>query len=134
MVFGYDDSRFGAHAEYITIGEHAGVATMPDDRDFEVMAPALEGSHYALAYIRAARVDDGSEVLVYGATGAIGWRPCRSSRASARTWPRCAAVSTSSSWPGSALTGSSSAPPTPSVTTSSLTPSESARSASAGSC
>ena len=36
------------------------------------MAPATEGSHYALAYIRAAGIDDGSEVLVYGATGAIG--------------------------------------------------------------
>jgi hypothetical protein len=36
------------------------------------MAPATEGSHYALAYIRAAGVGDSSEVLVYGATGAIG--------------------------------------------------------------
>ena len=31
-----------------------------------------EGSHYTLAYIRAAGVDDGGKVLVYGATGAIG--------------------------------------------------------------
>jgi NADPH:quinone reductase-like Zn-dependent oxidoreductase len=36
------------------------------------MAPATEGSHYALASIRAAGIDDSSEVLVYGATGAIG--------------------------------------------------------------
>ena len=71
-VFGYDDSRFGAHAEYLAIGEDAAVATMPDGRDFEVVAPATEGSHYALAYIRAAGVGDSSEVLIYGATGAIG--------------------------------------------------------------
>jgi NADPH:quinone reductase-like Zn-dependent oxidoreductase len=71
-VFGYDDTRFGGHAEYLAIGQDAAVATMPDDRDFEVMAPATEGSHYALANIRAAGVDDQSEVLVYGATGAIG--------------------------------------------------------------
>ena len=71
-VFGYDDTRFGAHAEYLTIGEMAAVATMPDDRDFEVMAPALEGSHYARAYIKGAMVDDSSVVLVYGASGAIG--------------------------------------------------------------
>jgi len=45
---------------------------MPDSRDFGAIAPATEGSHYALAYIRAAGVDDRSEVLVYGATGAIG--------------------------------------------------------------
>jgi NADPH:quinone reductase-like Zn-dependent oxidoreductase len=71
-IFGYDDTRFGAHAEYLVIGQDAAVATMPDDRGFEVMAPATEGAHYALAYIRAGGVDRGSEVLVYGATGAIG--------------------------------------------------------------
>jgi len=71
-VFGYNDTRFGAHAEYLAIGQGAEVATMPDGLGFEVMAPATEGSHYALAYIRAAGVDDSSEVLVYGATGAIG--------------------------------------------------------------
>ena len=71
-VFGYDDTRFGAHAEYLAISQDAAVATMPDGREFEVMAPATEGSHYALAYIRASGVDDTSEVLVYGATGAIG--------------------------------------------------------------
>ena len=71
-VFGYDDTRFGAHAEYLTISQDAAVARMPDEQDFRVMAPATEGSHYALAFIRAAGVDDSSEVLVYGATGAIG--------------------------------------------------------------
>ena len=71
-VFGYDDTGFGGHAECLTIGQDAAVTTMPDGEGFEVMAPATEGSHYALAYIRAARVDDSCEVLVYGATGAIG--------------------------------------------------------------
>jgi deazaflavin-dependent oxidoreductase (nitroreductase family) len=71
-VFGYDDTRFGAHAEYLVIGQDAAVATMPDGRDFEVMASATEGSHYALASIRAAGVNAQSAVLVYGATGAIG--------------------------------------------------------------
>jgi NADPH:quinone reductase-like Zn-dependent oxidoreductase len=71
-VFGYDDTRFGCHAEYLAISQAAAVATMPDDLAFEVMAPATEGAHYALSYIRAAGVDERSEVLVYGATGAIG--------------------------------------------------------------
>jgi len=71
-VFGYEDTRFGGHAEYLAIGQSKAVATMPDDRDFEVMAAATEGSHYALTGIRAARVGEGSDVLVYGATGAIG--------------------------------------------------------------
>ena len=71
-VFGYDDVRFGCHAEYLAIRQDRAVATMPDDRDFEVMGAATEGSHYALNGIRAAGVDHTSEVLVYGATGAIG--------------------------------------------------------------
>jgi NADPH:quinone reductase-like Zn-dependent oxidoreductase len=71
-VFGYNDTRFGGHAECLSISQDAAVTTIPDGRNFEVMAPATEGSHYALAYIRAAALDDRSEVLVYGATGAIG--------------------------------------------------------------
>ena len=65
-------TRFGCHAEYVTIGQDAAVARMPAGWDFVSMAPATEGSHYALAYIRAAGVGDGSDALVYGATGAIG--------------------------------------------------------------
>jgi NADPH:quinone reductase-like Zn-dependent oxidoreductase len=64
-VFGYDDTRFGAHAEYLTIGQDAAVSTMPDGWDFETIAPATEGSHYALANLRAAGVGEGDEVLVY---------------------------------------------------------------------
>jgi NADPH:quinone reductase-like Zn-dependent oxidoreductase len=45
---------------------------MPDAWVIAVMAPARERSHYALAYIGAAAVDDQSEVLGYGATGPIG--------------------------------------------------------------
>ena len=71
-VFGYSDTRFGGHAEYFAIPQDAAVATMPDDREFKVMAPATEGSHYALAYIRQAGIGVNSAVLVYGATGAIG--------------------------------------------------------------
>lgn len=71
-VFGYEDTHFGAHAEYMAVSQDAAVAMMSEDRDFDVMAPATEGSHYALSYIRAAGVDENSEVLVYGATGAIG--------------------------------------------------------------
>src|SRR3974390_530612 len=71
-VFGYDDTRFGGHAEYLTIGQDAALARMPEDHGFLAVAPATEGSHYALAYIKAAGVDQDSTVLVYGATGAIG--------------------------------------------------------------
>ena len=71
-VFGYNERTFGAHAEYMTIPEDGSVATIPAGLTFEQAAPSLEGSHYALAGLRAAKVGAGSDVLVYGATGAIG--------------------------------------------------------------
>ena len=71
-VFGYDDSKFGAHAEYKTIEESAAVAVMPDNLTFEEAAPILEGAHYALCDIKAARVKSDDNVMVYGASGAIG--------------------------------------------------------------
>lgn len=71
-VFGYCEGPFGAHAEYLAIGERAAVATMPAEASFEQAAVATEGAHYALNFIRAAKVTAGQDVLVHGATGAIG--------------------------------------------------------------
>jgi NADPH:quinone reductase-like Zn-dependent oxidoreductase len=71
-VFGYSEGRFGAHAEYLSIAESEPLATMPEDLTFEEAAPSTEGSHYALSAIRAAKIQSGQDVLVHGATGAIG--------------------------------------------------------------
>ena len=71
-VFGYDDTAFGAHAQYLSIPEDASLALIPADLGYEQAAPATEGSHYALANIKKARIRAGQRVLVYGATGAIG--------------------------------------------------------------
>jgi len=71
-VFGYNDVTFGAHAEYMVMPEHAAIATIPRNLKFEEAAPICEGGHYALCDIRAAKVKRGQNVLVYGATGAIG--------------------------------------------------------------
>ncbi|HEX2159687.1 MAG TPA: NAD(P)-dependent alcohol dehydrogenase [Actinomycetes bacterium] len=71
-VFGFNPSRFGAHAEYVAVPEHGSVATMPGNLTYEEAAPGTEGAHYALSGIRSARVQAGQDVLVYGATGAIG--------------------------------------------------------------
>lgn len=71
-VFGYNDVRFGGHAEYIIARETDPIATIPDGFSFEEAAALTEGAHYALGNIRAAKVKAGDNVLVYGATGAIG--------------------------------------------------------------
>lgn len=71
-VFGYADQTWGAHAEYMTIGEDGMVATIPAARSYGDVAAGTEGSHYALSFMRSAKVRAGHDVLIYGATGAIG--------------------------------------------------------------
>ncbi|MFB2119920.1 NAD(P)-dependent alcohol dehydrogenase [Parapedobacter sp. 2B3] len=71
-VFGYDDSRFGGHAEYKVVAENSTLSLIPDCVAYHEAAPITEGAHYALANIRAAKVKAGQQVLVNGATGAIG--------------------------------------------------------------
>ena len=71
-VFGFKGLPFGAHAEYLTIPEDGFLATIPEHLSFEEAAPGTEGSHYALWLIGKAKVQRGQDVLVNGATGAIG--------------------------------------------------------------
>jgi NADPH:quinone reductase-like Zn-dependent oxidoreductase len=71
-VFGYNEGRFGAHAEYLSIPEDGPLATIPANVTYEEAAPSTEGSHYALACITKAKIASGHHVLVNGATGAIG--------------------------------------------------------------
>jgi NADPH:quinone reductase-like Zn-dependent oxidoreductase len=71
-VFGYNEGAFGAHAEYLSVPADGSVATVPAGVSFEQVAPGTEGAHYALAFIRQAGTRAGQDVLVYGATGAIG--------------------------------------------------------------
>ena len=71
-VFGYNDVEFGGHAEYLVIKESAAVERMPDGFDFYTAAALTEGAHYALCDLRTAKVQSGENIMVYGATGAIG--------------------------------------------------------------
>lgn len=71
-VFGFNYKTFGGHAEYLTIAETDAITHIPESVNFDEAAAITEGGHYALADIRAAKVESGQNVLVYGATGAIG--------------------------------------------------------------
>ena len=71
-VFWYNDTKFGAHAEFMTLAEDSNMATLPNNLTYDEAAPITEGGHYALCDIRAAKVKRGQNVLVNGATGAIG--------------------------------------------------------------
>jgi NADPH:quinone reductase-like Zn-dependent oxidoreductase len=71
-VFGFNESGFGSHAEYMTISEDEALATMPRNITYEQAAASTEGAHYAHNFIKKVDLRSGQEVLVNGATGAIG--------------------------------------------------------------
>jgi NADPH:quinone reductase-like Zn-dependent oxidoreductase len=70
-VFGMSPDDFGAHAEYLCISEDAGIAPMPAGASFaEVLV--CEGAWYASMYLKEFGLRSGHEILIYGASGAIG--------------------------------------------------------------
>jgi NADPH:quinone reductase-like Zn-dependent oxidoreductase len=71
-VFGNTGLGFGAHAEFIAMPEDARIAKMPAGMTYEQAAPICDGALNALWCLRLARLQQGSTVLVYGASGAIG--------------------------------------------------------------
>ena len=71
-IFGYNDTSAGGHAEFLTIRETDAIETIPKQLSYLEAAPITEGAHYALNNIRVASVKEGQNVLVNGATGAIG--------------------------------------------------------------
>ncbi len=71
-VFGYNDTSFGAHAEFMVMAENGPLTSMPENMTYAEAAPVTEGGHYALCDIRAAKIRSGQHILINGATGAIG--------------------------------------------------------------
>lgn len=71
-VFGFNDKNFGGHGEYLTIAENEAISLIPGNLTFEEAAPIAEGAHYALNNIKASKIQEGQNAMVYGATGAIG--------------------------------------------------------------
>ena len=70
-VFGFDDQGSGSHAQYMTIKED-NVITIPDNISYDQAAASSEGAHYAYNFINKVDFKKGQNVLVNGATGAIG--------------------------------------------------------------
>ncbi|NUN68187.1 MAG: NAD(P)-dependent alcohol dehydrogenase [Bacteroidetes bacterium] len=71
-VVGFEEWKFGAHAEYIIQKANQPFTRIPDGMTYEQAAPILEGAHYALNNLRAAGIAPGQRWLINGGTGAIG--------------------------------------------------------------
>lgn len=71
-VFANTGLGFGCHAEYACRRESTRIAPIPASMTYEQAAPMSDGALNALWCLRLANLEKRHEVLVYGASGAIG--------------------------------------------------------------
>jgi NADPH:quinone reductase-like Zn-dependent oxidoreductase len=64
--------RFGCHAEYVTARAEGAIARIPDGISFEDAAALIFGGHTMLSFFGDVKLGPGVEVLVNGASGAVG--------------------------------------------------------------
>jgi NADPH:quinone reductase-like Zn-dependent oxidoreductase len=76
QVFGVNADRFGAHAEFVCMREHAPLAHKPAGLSFEEAAAVCDGATIALACLRGARLPEGQTILVYARPDRSEPRPC----------------------------------------------------------
>jgi NADPH:quinone reductase-like Zn-dependent oxidoreductase len=63
---------FGGHAEYRCFSENGAIALKPKSMSFDDAVTLVFGGQTALRYLRRAKIKPGDEVLVNGASGAVG--------------------------------------------------------------
>lgn len=72
-VIAFTGGRYGCHAEYRTMPEDGVIALKPTNLTFEEAASLSFGAMNALPFLRdKARIRQGDQVLVVGASGAVG--------------------------------------------------------------
>ncbi|GAA3698566.1 NAD(P)-dependent alcohol dehydrogenase [Nonomuraea antimicrobica] len=72
-VFGDTGPAFGAHAEYVCVGEDGALAVMPTGVDYAEAVAVMDGVLTALPFLRDnAHLQQGQELLINGAAGSVG--------------------------------------------------------------
>jgi len=71
-IFGSTGMKGGANAEYLTLPENAMFTIKPKNMSFEEAAAVPIGAHTAYDILKEANIQDGQDVLIYGASGSVG--------------------------------------------------------------
>ena len=71
-VIAMTGAQFGGHAEYRCIREDSAIALKPKNMSFEEAVTLVFGGQTALRFLNRAKIKPGDEVLVNGASGAVG--------------------------------------------------------------
>jgi len=71
-IFGFNDNGLGTQAEYACISTKQAIAKIPNGFSFTKAAASLEGAHYAINFLNKVDLKPTHNVMINGATGAIG--------------------------------------------------------------
>jgi NADPH:quinone reductase-like Zn-dependent oxidoreductase len=71
-VFGFDDVKWGGHAQFKVMNADKMVTRVPKNITLQQAGVSTEGAHYALSYVEKIKKLNARKVLVHGATGSIG--------------------------------------------------------------
>lgn len=70
-VFGFNDLGTESQSEYM-VSKPDNVFHIPNNINFKQAAASLEGAHYAYSFMHKVKIRDGQNILILGASGAIG--------------------------------------------------------------
>ena len=72
LVFGWPGRGKGTHVEYICMPEFGAVELKPANMSLDEAASIFCGGMTALVFLKKAKIEAGQNVLIYGASGAVG--------------------------------------------------------------